>query len=253
MNINPVNNLNTNQNNSRQNLKTNPNFTSVIPAIILKDGVLVKDPSAFRRAIRALFKDLMSPSLRGQWLRSELKKYDKEINFDLNDHGKIIREVHGKKYMKNGIFYIFTGSYAESLDEIGRTSPFSKTNAKYYFDKAKMFIRSKAAHIGHCYDSENYTYCDNKFGLRILVKEIPTERGSIIVFDDFEFRSIKKTTTPSPNSVTKPAPNSVTPPPKNVNNTATAVKDKPNDGIITDFPQGVKREKPTGSQIYFNF
>lgn len=245
MNINSINNLNINQNNSRKNLKANPNFTSVIPSIILKDGVLVKDSSVFRRAIRAFFKDLMSPGLRGQWMRSELKKYDKEVNFDLNDHGKIIREVHKKEYNKNGIFYIFTGSYAESLDEIGRTSHFSKTNAKFYFEKARRFIRFKTAHIGHCYDSENYTYCDNKFGLRILVKEMPTERGSIIVFDDFEFRSIKKTTTP--------APNSVTPPPTTVNNTATAVKDKPSDGKITDFPQGIRKSKPAGSQIYFSF
>lgn len=261
MNISSINNLNINQNNSRKNLKANPNFTSIIPTKVFKDGELVTKTKDIRRAIRVFFKDLMSYSVRnenGRKMRAEIIKYDKEINFNLNDNGKVIRDyVSG---FTEGVFHFFTGGYAQELDELGRQigpvkAGYSDKNLedlnKAYFDKAKTFLSSKhdGARLGEKYDCYTRTYSGDKLGLHILIKEIPTKRGSKFIVDGIKFRTIGKKNTPKP---TPAAPN-VNPPPTTVNNTAATVKYTSKDAQMTDFPQGVKRSKPEGSQIYLDF
>lgn len=198
--INPVNNIN--QNNPRKNLKINPNFTSVIPAKIFKDGELVTNVKDIRRSIRAFFKDLMSDNIKNQKsqrIRSGFQKFDKELDLSL-DKGQVIRDYVGK-YLNNGIIYFFTGGHAQRLDESGRQvglvkagySRMEETDAcRSYFDKIKEFIsKHNGSKLGVVYDPLTHVYYGEKLGLHLCVKEVPTKRGSKIVVDNIKFRRIQ--------------------------------------------------------------
>lgn len=207
MNINSVSSLNTNinQNNTCKKLRINPNFTSVTPAKIFKDGVLVTDEKTFRKTIRAFFKELTQYRYKvgdaKDSIISKFKEVDKQFNLNFDDNGKILREyVNKKDYVSNGTFHFFTGGHAEKLDELGRKIGLVKAGysqaslsdiKKDYFNKVKAFLTYEGARLGKSYDDAKSAYNDEKVGMHILVKEVPiNKRNSKLVIDDIKFRNI---------------------------------------------------------------
>lgn len=268
MNINPVSIVNINQNNTRKNLKANPNFTSIIPVKILIDG----DPSVGFRNIKKvtralsdiLFKEI-GDNLKAIELKQEFSRYDRDFKDPdgLGDKSELIRNR-----VLSGVSYLFTGPQAEQLDTLGRkigpakrkgldnygtTKTFeAKAFGRDYANQITKFINSNSkAKIRATINHETGAYQGEEMFLEIKTTSQGTfgKKNFKLFIDGIKFKPLKdialrvveEPKKPIEVKPSNPAPNKAT------------TNSKSNDGIITDWPQGVRKSQSEGPQLDFNF
>ena len=185
MNINPVNNININQQN--QNARKNPNFTSVIPIKVFIDGEKCTDIPLIHKAIRALVKIVTKPADNNA---NTIRQNFLSIDPDTRPFNGVVRPIRNRIY--GDISYLFTGQHATSLDELGKLIGRAKSNGiasksihTNYFNKIKEFINPNL--------TKRIKYQDKEIGLHILTrsKGNPNKKGFKLIIDKIQVRRIE--------------------------------------------------------------
>lgn len=214
MKINSINNATLQQNKSKT--QSAPTFTSILPIKVSIDGCPSADAKNIKRVLRQLSNILFNPQNdKEKLIRSVFAKHDRSFSLvaSSDEKGNVLRNYISKN---SPIAYLFTGSQAQALDEIGRqigkarakgkricntTRNFEAQNkAHQYFNKIMQLIHSnQAAHMCETIDSKR-TYRGKKLGLQIEAKSqgVFDKKGFKIMIDRIIFRKIEDPTVYQP-------------------------------------------------------
>lgn len=186
MNINPINNININQQN--QNARKNPNFTSVIPIKVFIDGEKCTDISLIHRAIRALVKIVTKPA-GNNTNANTIRQVFLTLDHDASFFNGVVRPIRNGLY--RDISYLFTGQHATRLDELGKLIGRAKAKGNdprdiqvNYFNEIKQLINPQL--------TERIQYQGKKIGLYIFTRSegTPNKKGFKLMLDKIEARRI---------------------------------------------------------------
>lgn len=206
MNVGSINNINSQQNKYKTQAK--PSFTSILPVKVFIDGCPSTDAKNIKKVVRELSEILFHPKNDAKAL--EIRRVFAERDRDFN-HIRCSDEKSNvlRNRTIDGLSFLFTGTQAHKLDELGREIGPAKAKSlrvfhttktyevrvkvKGYFDKIKAFIQSNAsAHVHERINLKTKAYEGQELGLHVHAKSVgtPGKKGFKITIENIFFRKI---------------------------------------------------------------